>query len=410
MDLEDLDNNAGFVNLNARKLQKAIHDYRKYLDYLLKHRIIRTDMRYVVGKKSFGYLVIEGKEHKASVVKIPVTSWPMIKRLRNEANNTSCENRATENAYSHLTKWFNPLLKINVQAAKEKVEELFPEKTSGIRGRAIGKPSLWARRYKAVYSIEKFERQEFYYNVDDNVGRFHSNLANIKRELRNFITYDGQKLVNVDIKNSQPLFSTLLLSRDFWRQGTSFMNIFDIPSAISLLSNSCRSSLIIIIMIVKSLDRSDIQLINNYTYSVASGEFYKHMSDILHPGAPFVKQRMKEMIFTVFFSSHRFIGQPGAKDKRLFAQFFPDIYRLFSLIKKNNHTTLSHILQRIESQIIVQNAPGRIAKENPNLPIFTIHDSIATTVGNEEYVKNIIVEEVFKLTGLNANVGFEYWE
>jgi hypothetical protein len=334
----------------------------------------------------------------------------MIKRMRNEAEKTASENRATENAYSHLTKWFNPLLKINVQAAKEKVENLFPEKTSGIRGKARGKPSDWARRYKAVYSIEKFERQDFYYNVDDNVGRFHSNLANIKRELRNFITYDGQKLVNVDIKNSQPLFSTLLLSRDFWRQDSSFMNIFDIPSAISLLSNSSHSHMIIIIMIVKSLERTDIQQFNYYTSMVASGEFYKHMSEILYPQAPFVKQRMKEMIFTVFFSSNRFIGQPGAKDKRMFARYFPDIYRLFSIIKRNDHTALSHILQRIESQIIVQNASGRIAEENPRLPIFTIHDSIATTVGNEEYVKNVIQEEVFKLTGLNANVGYEFWE
>ena len=82
MDLEDLDNNEGFINVNAKKLQRAVHDYRKYMDYMLKRRIICTDMEYMVGKKSKGYLIQGYKEHRASVVKIPITSWPMIKKKK----------------------------------------------------------------------------------------------------------------------------------------------------------------------------------------------------------------------------------------------------------------------------------------------------------------------------------------
>ncbi|WP_163707184.1 hypothetical protein [Mangrovibacterium lignilyticum] len=83
MDLEDLDNNEGFINLNAQKLQEAVHDYRKYLDYLLKRGIISTDMEYVVGKKSKGYFLQSyARIHKVDIQKIPITSWPMIKRKR----------------------------------------------------------------------------------------------------------------------------------------------------------------------------------------------------------------------------------------------------------------------------------------------------------------------------------------
>jgi hypothetical protein len=51
----------------------------------------------------------------------------------------------------------------------------------------------------------------------------------------------------------------------------------------------------------------------------------------------------------------------------------------------------------------------RIASERPDLPIFTIHDSIVTTVGNEEYIEQVMREEIVRLTGLNPKFGIEYW-
>jgi hypothetical protein len=111
----------------------------------------------------------------------------------------------------------------------------------------------------------------------------------------------------------------------------------------------------------------------------------------------------------VFFSSNRFIGQRKAQYKRLFKVNFPDVYKVFTLLKKKNHAALSHVLQRIESTVIVERSAKRISEEKPNLPIFTVHDSIATTLGNEEYVSQIIKEEIYDYTGVNAQVGFEHW-
>jgi hypothetical protein len=53
-------------------------------------------------------------------------------------------------------------------------------------------------------------------SVDPNVHRFHSNLTCMKSIYRNLLTYDGQKLVSIDIKNSQPYLSTKLLDPKFW--------------------------------------------------------------------------------------------------------------------------------------------------------------------------------------------------
>jgi hypothetical protein len=111
----------------------------------------------------------------------------------------------------------------------------------------------------------------------------------------------------------------------------------------------------------------------------------------------------------VFFSSNRFIGQPQAHFKRLFKVNFPDVYEVFAKLKKKNHAALSHVLQRIESTVIVERSAKRIADEQPNLPIFTVHDSIATTKGNEEYIARIIKEETHDYTGVHAQIGFEHW-
>ena len=85
------------------------------------------------------------------------------------------------------------------------------------------------------------------------------------------------------------------------------------------------------------------------------------------------------------------------------------VYEVFSLIKRKEKSLLARILQSIESDIIVNRASKRIAKEQPDLPIFTIHDSIATILGNEDYVATIITEEVKNLTDLDVQLGYEYW-
>lgn len=409
MELEDLDNNEGFINMSSAKLQKAVHNYKEYLNHLLKHGFILTDKKYIVDEKCTGYLINKYSFHKAYIKLIPIQT-SVIKKNRaknNIAFNTKL--KATVKKYSFLTKWFNPKLQIDVEKALNKVEELFPEQTGPIRGKTKGKPSIWTQRFKAIYSINKFSKQEFYFSVDENVGRFHSNLTNIKRELRNYITYDGHKLVNIDIKNSQPLFSTLLFNKDFYNEKSQHINISNIPSSIPFLSNTNTSFSSFTIMLVKTLENTDYQDFQDYIDMVNSGEFYKLMSEQIYKKNVFDKKAMKEMIFIVFFSRNRFIGQVKAKPKRDFRDTFPEVYNFFNLIKKIDHRALAHILQRIESEIIIQNVSKRISIEKPELPIFTIHDSVATTLGNEEYVSAIIKEEVLKLTGLNAKLGIEHW-
>ena len=56
--------------------------------------------------------------------------------------------------------------------------------------------------------------------VDDKGGRFYTPLSLLLSPLRHFITYDGQPLVVLDLKNSQPLHLLLLLDANFWTENS----------------------------------------------------------------------------------------------------------------------------------------------------------------------------------------------
>lgn len=67
------------------------------------------------------------------------------------------------------------------------------------------------------------------------------------------------------------------------------------------------------------------------------------------------------------------------------------------------------ILQRIESHLILKVITKRIVRERPAIPMFTIHDSIVTTSGNEGYVQAIITQEMEKAVSFGPRLQVERW-
>lgn len=408
MEYNDLDGNGGYVNLNAQLMQSIVHNYKEYLDYLLEHRIIRTDKKYIPSAKSMGY-VLNKLHYDAEIQQILVQD--SVVRIKRAKKNRALEQemKTTRTKHTFLTKWFNDKLQIDAEGAYAKIEELFPKPTGAIYGTAKGKASNTTKKYSAKLAVQKLATGNFYYKIDENVGRFHSNLTNIKKELRNYITYDGMPLVNIDIKNSQPLLSSILLDPSFYTTKPRYINIHQLPSSFNLLTNNKHKHTYTdtIIILVKVLQSIDIKEVSSYSSMAKSGDFYQQLSKVMYPRRIFDKAEMKKLTYTVFFSNNRSIQGMHYASKRDFRKIFPDVYKVFSTIKRKNHRALSHILQRIESEIMIQRVCQRISKEQPKLPIFTIHDSIVTTDGNQDYVSKVIKEEAYKLTGLKVSLGIE---
>lgn len=52
---------------------------------------------------------------------------------------------------------------------------------------------------------------------------------------------------------------------------------------------------------------------------------------------------------------------------------------------------------------------GSYQIERPELPIFTIHDSVVCPEGNEDYIRAVMAKEIEKHTGMVPEFGLEYW-
>jgi hypothetical protein len=83
---------------------------------------------------------------------------------------------------------------------------------------------------------------------------------------------------------------------------------------------------------------------------------------------------------------------------------------MFALIKKGNKILLPCLLQRMESHLVLLKIAKRISRERPELPIFSIHDSLTTTVGNEDYVRRIMEEELLAAIGFSPTLKTEPWQ
>jgi hypothetical protein len=411
MDYLDQSDETKWVHLLATRLKKFNNNYKRYLHYLEEQDILIINPSYLKSKYTKGYRIAP-EYYDGEPVRIPIENdWIIRQKVIKLKQEHIKKLQKTEKECPHLTKWFNPKLVIDKEGALRQIDRLYPIKQSSSVNRRIALNPKDGR-FKALRAVERLANREFYYKVDENIGRLHTNFTNIKKELRSFIKYDGKRLVNLDLKNSQPLFSGMLLRKAFYEDGETF-NIHSIPNLNTLLKTKSDSISSILssayyIMLGVSAESPAWREFEQYLDIVQSGRFYEEMHELLYPNEPFDRARMKETIFIMFFADNRH----GPELRKLEAPFkakFPTVYSIFSALKRKNKRILSHILQRTESKLIIEIVTRRIAAENPHIPLFTIHDSIATTEEHVEYVEGVIKEEMKKLTGLNACIGREEW-
>lgn len=390
---EHFDYKYGFVSLNATILKKKVWNYKQYLDYAVSTGILKSDNWYIKGTKSKGYKFTDKYLDKNK--EVPILKYSLIKK---EYQEKEIEAKILEKYY-YLTKWFNEDLTIDYSGALDFLESTM-----------TGSENVYKYNYN-LSRIDKISSTEYYTSVDGNIQRFHSTLTSLHGDLRKFIKYADEELVSLDITNSQPYLSTALFNPLFYNNQPNNLlllslysiNHHSVLSPISLSSSP---------MLQEILQQSNNDDIKKYVDLVTSGSLYEFLARVFKReiGDEFKnRKQLKGVIFTVLFTSNHFIGQPEAKPKRIFRKYFPTVYKIFSLIKRGDKTNLPRLLQRMESYIVLDRICKRISLERPNLPIFTIHDSVITTKGNEDYVKGIMLEELRNCIGYEPKLKIESW-
>jgi hypothetical protein len=397
---DESESSDGFVSLYSKKLQSGVHDYKQYLNYLISNKIIETDNRYVVGKKCRGYKYSDRYNTEVVEVEVEIKTY----RKRQRFKKLTISERISLHQHEYVTKWINDI-SIDYSGANMYLKSLKESNVSGdlhiIKSYNSGKMSL-----------SKIDNKEFYCHIDQTSNRLHTNLTNLGSNLRKYLRYKDKPLVSFDIKNSQLYFVTALLSTSFYRPGNKLnINRLKLISIEHAEIASIAGDAIIMLEKLDNIPNSiDIKL---FIELVSSGEFYDYL--LLRANEMSIRRltdrnKIKQDVFLLIFSKDYIWRSRPDSFRRLFTESFPTVYKLFSIIKKKNHNSLAILLQRIESYLVIDIICKEISRFNPDIPLFTIHDSIATTDEFSELVYKIMNEILTSLVGVSPSLKKEVWK
>jgi hypothetical protein len=420
----------GYVVINSLLIRNAFKDYWSYLDYLIQTDVLCTDGQYIVGEKSKGYKFTERynnvplKRYDYPVSQAGVDAIPH--EVFSEEDKTFLINTVID--FPHLSYWYSvKKLSIDEVAASHYAYSVMQDKIrNGKKSwdinrdkshrNAIIRKDPKTQYHAAQHNIHSIAVGDYKVSIDTNVHRLHSVITNLQKKYRNFLTFNGQELVNIDISNSQPYLASILLNPAFWAEKedcSMTLNFHDLDDNIKELFPE------ILISEAKLEVSNPENFIEYEMYKrlVSSGNFYEEIVKLLDDNIN--RDTAKTMTFAMFFSSNRGNKPETLELKRKFRHMFPHIYELFKTIKRNlidieaskQYRRLACMMQNIESKLILHKCCKRIWEEqNHQIPIFTIHDSIVTTVGNELYVKRIMEEMLFNSLNLIPTLKLEYWQ
>lgn len=360
----------GFVPINCREIQRIIsNDPKTYLKTLEKYELIQSDNLYSRGNKSLYYLINPAILTNTNIVEVKpgcslyCSLWTQKKNERTNDSKLEPYLKEMRKAFMNMSFDYEAALKL-ISSVSDNVKR---------------------NSYK-IAMLQLIDPRERYFKRNLTNNRLDTNLTNLKKDLRQFIKGD---FVSIDLVNSQPFFLFLLIDvfgqKDLLTLNCNTIltdNLRDIPlcSEIKLKSIVKRFGLQQIKECAKSRKINEMAFFTNltkYKNWTCSGLFYDNF--IKHFANKYDRDAIKKIMFAVLFSqneihSHYRRSVPYEKEKKLFAEVFPVISEITTILKRKDHSSLAIYLQRVEAEIFIDNIAKRLC-ENGIVPL-TIHDSV----------------------------------
>lgn len=309
----------------------------------------------------------------------------------------------------HLTKWLNSdLFSIDIKAAKHYIET------------TTFKNSIAKAKRKTA--LKNFYNNLPLYSREGKDDRLHNVFVQMPSDLLQFITYDGQKIYEIDIKSAQPLLSTVILDAviNSVQQTSAVEGMFRFKCIEKGLKRELKKLFIktaygsgynsilikhtshsITIMLQESLETLDFTEIFQFQKLVREGDIYTYIGEKLfeegivrfREDSYWVKLFDKDLDYMVDldFPTLRKCGKkvvlnslyasPISKVKAVIKlrELFPSTFKILDSAKKHDKTALSDLLQRLEANIILDNCTKKLNNKYPNTLLITRHDSVSTT-------------------------------
>jgi hypothetical protein len=440
------DRRTDYVNLKQHYLRKVIP--RKYWRAIWKHLvedtgIVECDMVCEQGRKCLGYRIAEAYRDTHKVC------CPVDEVNRKVAALYADERRDWLPVHHWLAGKFGTL-GIDLGQALEEIKTLKPRKhKKGERGMTV-------REYrKSLADQVNCIADGQHYLEPDKFGRVHTPLTNMRTQLRECLRVNGGKLVEIDLANSQPLFLGLLVLD--WLGGTSkhrerlrcmrfgavvspkTYGHFQSPGEVEVdLDGLSKPSMCVHTqpsntttttppqphfllqglafrnpVVSKGLAETSSRGLGKvgncppdlvaYLQNCLDGTFYESLMTTEDEGkGERHRKRFKRRFFRVLFGQNHARKHPNRPHfpnllKQRFRTMYLTVANVLHELKRKDYRHSSHLLQNYEATLFIHKICGRIMREMPDLPLYTIHDSLLTIPAAVGDIRGIIHAEFAKL-------------
>ena len=362
--------------LRMEYFRKIVPYAERYIKALENLGIIKRSKYYIPGEVSYRYNFTP--EYSGKFIELPLTNQKIIARIKDAHKKLGKKAIRHIWGYSEQVKY---LRQLTLADGWRELVNIYKSNTD---------------QYNLLLaSALRIINKDFFYSIDKTEGRFHSNITNMKRELRQFLRINGKPLANIDIKNSQPYLSTIILTY---------------PSKIAWLAKNTAFQ-----MLLQTLQVSINEDVKLYIKLVATGQFYEYLiQEFAKEEIILTRKETKTQVCRILFASNRLPkDEVNRKCRLIFKDRFPTVHRIFSKVrgrtqgtKFENSNRFAILLATIESYLLLNVIVKRIIKELPGVIVMTIHDSIMTGIltDNVNAVRKIMIEVLTEFVGIEPKI------
>jgi len=398
-----------FVALSSAILKCIAYNYESYFAYLEVLGVVERTESYQVGhyckKARIKWLYEELRQERIT------DSW-LIRRLE-----LSWKKSGKKEAPDYLRRWFNAQLTIDEGAFSACCDLKVP-----MRGEL---------------AIKKIQSGDFSQHRSTKSLRLHSNLTSMSKLIRPYLKYDGVSLVSCDISTCHPfIIANTLLNPLFYSSNHILVNNCHTKQLNNTYTNTINLSSIIDIYNTSKARRSEHEGYNVAEFNntvreflnekdvavfkklVADGSIIDYLMEQIAP-LPRCKKKVKKILLMEIDKNPKH----NYRWSRRISALFPNVFRVINLYRDKGsdlnsalpwyraekpHATLSVMLQFMESFLVVDQVCWRISLEYPEVPLFTVHDCILTTEGNESIVRDYMESILVEIIGTKPRIKTEY--
>ena len=366
-----------FVRLKAAYLNAVMGRWqaKEIRELLAEEGVIEIDPQYFPGEQSRGYKL--GQKLRGTTFRRHPAGAKLSERMERHKLTTDLTLAVHRHLYSWLTR-----LEVDHDAAMLSLTT---------RDEVIDK----------YIPLDMIADGQFYL-LPDEYGRVHTNLSSLSRRLRPFLHCEGERLVMLDVKNSQPFFLSVLLL-DLLSEEKGISSFYRHNKIVNKKGEGeeGRDGAITIDKLLprwkKEMAKLDLPAdVRAYITLTENGTLYEYLGELFGLTS-------REEVKKAFFQRVLFCKPHKHQFSTAFTDQFPTVAGVITELKAKDHRRLSHYLQRCESAAVIHGVCERLRVDRPDVPVWTIHDCVMTTRPHAEAVRTVVRDQ-FAAMSLSPSV------